>query len=365
MGHLLTIHPSHLGAHDSNAARAAVAEGYMKQCTGLWIVAPINRAVDDKAAKSLLGNTFKRQLKFDGTYSAVTFICSKTDDISRTEAADSLQLGSEMDKIEEKLTHLEHQRRDLSKQLKQARDDKQDHTDVIDDVEDQFEKWEDLQSKVERGETAYAPKATISKKRKRASPQGARKKRRRDATLDDSDVEYISSDTDDHEEIAANVEGSDDSSRTPLTGEQIEEKLEELKALKKNARRQRGDLDEKIKDLRKHLAKVEEEEAECDSRQSELCIAGRNEYSRSAIRQDFAAGIKELDQENAEEEDPDNFNPEEDVRDYDEVARSLPIFCVSSRGYQKLCDRMQKDNDVPGFTTKEQTVSILMGRALL
>lgn len=46
------------GVHDSNAARAAVAEGYMKQCTGLWIVAPINRAVDDKAAKTLLGDTF-------------------------------------------------------------------------------------------------------------------------------------------------------------------------------------------------------------------------------------------------------------------------------------------------------------------
>ncbi|KAL8853713.1 MAG: hypothetical protein Q9221_001524 [Calogaya cf. arnoldii] len=45
--------------HDANAARAAVAEGYMKQCTGLWIVAPINRAVDDKAAKSLLGESFK------------------------------------------------------------------------------------------------------------------------------------------------------------------------------------------------------------------------------------------------------------------------------------------------------------------
>ncbi|KAL9048751.1 MAG: hypothetical protein Q9162_007568 [Coniocarpon cinnabarinum] len=43
------------GVHDSNAARAKVAENYMKQCTGLWIVAPINRAVDDKAAKTLLG----------------------------------------------------------------------------------------------------------------------------------------------------------------------------------------------------------------------------------------------------------------------------------------------------------------------
>lgn len=40
----------------------------MKQCTGLWIVAPINRAVDDKAAKSLLGESFKRQLKMDGGF---------------------------------------------------------------------------------------------------------------------------------------------------------------------------------------------------------------------------------------------------------------------------------------------------------
>ncbi len=56
------------GVHDANAARAAVAEGYMKQCTGLWSVAPINRAVDDKAAKSLLGESFKRQLKMDGGF---------------------------------------------------------------------------------------------------------------------------------------------------------------------------------------------------------------------------------------------------------------------------------------------------------
>lgn len=97
------------GVHDSNAARAAVAAGYMKQCTGLWIVAPINRAVDDKAAKSLLGESFKRQLKYDGTYSRISFICSKTDDISITEASESLGLEDQfesdwatIDQIEEK-----------------------------------------------------------------------------------------------------------------------------------------------------------------------------------------------------------------------------------------------------------------------
>ena len=43
------------------------------------------------------------------------------------------------------------------------------------------------------------------------------------------------------------------------------------------------------------------------------------------------------------------------ARDYDKVAESLPVFCVSSRGYQKLCGRLEKDAEVTGFTSKEQT----------
>ena len=56
--------------HDSNAARAAVAEGYIKQCTGLWIVSPIQRSIDEKSAKVLLSESFKRQLKMDGGFNA-------------------------------------------------------------------------------------------------------------------------------------------------------------------------------------------------------------------------------------------------------------------------------------------------------
>lgn len=70
---------------------------------------------------------------------------------------------------------------------------------------------------------------------------------------------------------------------------------------------------------------------------------------------EFAAGIKELDQENQIETNEADFNPEEDLRDYAEVARSLPVFCVSSRAYQKLCGRLQRDKAVPGFATVEET----------
>ena len=55
----------------------------------------------------------------------------------------------------------------------------------------------------------------------------------------------------------------------------------------------------------------------------------------------------------AAEEDAEGFDPEADARDYDEVARSLPVFCVSSRAYQKLSGCLKKDPNVPGFTTVE------------
>ena len=88
---------------------------------------------------------------------------------------------------------------------------------------------------------------------------------------------------------------------------------------------------------------------------SALCIASRNRYSKGAIQQDFAASIKEMDQENAAKEDKENFNPEEVLRDYNEVAHSLPVFCVSSRGYQKLSSRLQRDPNVPRFQSLAET----------
>jgi len=63
-----------------------------------------------------------------------------------------------------------------------------------------------------------------------------------------------------------------------------------------------------------------------------------------------------LDQENAAEEDEENFDPEVDLRDYDAVAKTLPVFCVSSRAFQKLSGRLQKDDfNNTGFKSIEDT----------
>ncbi|KAI7569412.1 hypothetical protein KC317_g3361 [Hortaea werneckii] len=348
------------GVHDSNAARAAVAESYMKQCTGLWILAPINRAVDDKAAKTLLGDTFKRQLKYDGTYNVVTFICSKTDDISRTEATDSLGIGDEMEELDEKLEQVSRQKRSLQKHLQELEAQKKDHADVADQVDEQLEAFEDLLERAKEGETVYPPKKE-AKKRKRDGKRSStsRKKRRSHSISSDSDADDRSNDPDFDEDSTADsndeADDTDESDREPLAVDQIEAKMDEMRKINKECRQNRQHIEQKVRDMRKQMAPLKAEEAAIDARQSALCIAGRNAYSRDAIRNDFAAGIRELDQENAEEEDPEHFNPEEDLRDYDEVASNLPVFCVSSRAYQKLSGRLKKDKDVPGFEDIQQT----------
>ena len=122
--------------------------------------------------------------------------------------------------------------------------------------------------------------------------------------------------------------GCESGVQEPLTREQITEKLQELRSTKKEARAQKLEITENMTTVRKKIDDAKDTEEKIESKLSAMCISGRNEYSKGAIRQDFAAGIKELDQELAAEDDEDNFDPDADVRDYDEVARGLPVFCV-------------------------------------
>lgn len=345
------------GVHDANAARAAVAEGYMKQCTGLWIVAPINRAVDDKAAKSLLGESFKRQLKMDGGFNSVTFICSKTDDISLGEAQDSLGLNDEMEPDWEEMEKLGKQARSMKKQMAEMKDTKAVYGETMNDIDEQIEVWDSLKEKLDDGKPVYLPKAKVADKKRKGKGRGRPCKKPRMTKSSDVDSEDI-----EDSDFSVNSEdedgrGSEDEpqGQEPLTEEQIAAKLQELRATKKEARSQRLEITDKITQLRKEIEDTKEAEDKINSKMSAMCISGRNAYSKGAIQQDFAAGIKELDQELAAEEDEENFNPDAEIRDYEEVARALPVFCVSSRGYQKLQGRLRKDPHIAGFTTIEET----------
>ncbi|TGO46555.1 hypothetical protein BCON_0318g00050 [Botryotinia convoluta] len=352
------------GVHDSNAARAAVAAGYMKQCTSLWVCAPINRAVDDKAAKSLLGESFKRQLKYDGQFSRITFICSKTDEISVLEASDSLGLEDVMTEDYAKIDQIDKQVDILNAKIAELKGSMAVYNDIYHDADESLDVWDDLRRDLDAGKTVYAPKAKLEKspKRKRSSsPKMSRKKSKKSESEDD-DGDFIDDDEDEDREVENEVsdneteleeEGLDRGE--PLTIEDIEQKIDELKDIKKKARKEKVAIELAIKDVKNESKGFDAERKEIDTRMRAICIDGRNNYSKTAIQQDFATGIKELDMENAEEEDAENFNPDEDIRDYDAVARSLPVFCISSRAYQQLNGRLKKDATIPGFRNVQET----------
>ncbi|EEQ83790.2 uncharacterized protein BDCG_00595 [Blastomyces dermatitidis ER-3] len=69
-------------------------------------------------------------------------------------------------------------------------------------------------------------------------------------------------------------------------------------------------------------------------------------------KRNFVDGVRQLDEADAEEE---SFDPSVDLRDYDQVARALPVFCVSSKAYQKLKGRLRRDHAVKAFCNPEDT----------
>lgn len=135
-----------------------------------------------------------------------------------------------------------------------------------------------------QGKTVYAP-VDKSKKRKRDSrPSKSRKNRQTDFDDDSSGSDSDSSDKENSQP---------DEDRQPLDGNTINEMLASIKAEKKRTRESKRALDSELAEVRKEIRRVQEERDELLAQSKAICIKGRNEYSRGAIRQDFAMGIKE------------------------------------------------------------------------
>ncbi|KAH6918037.1 hypothetical protein BKA70DRAFT_1214040 [Coprinopsis sp. MPI-PUGE-AT-0042] len=109
------------GVDDSNAARNSIAEEFMKKATHIWILASIHRAVSDKTAHHLLGESFNLQLLlapkgFRATMNArwtnsnndqssydkqsITFIATKCDQLVASEVEHELNLYDDPERKE-------------------------------------------------------------------------------------------------------------------------------------------------------------------------------------------------------------------------------------------------------------------------
>lgn len=305
------------GVQDSNAAREEVAQDYMQNCSGLFMISPITRAVSDKTAKELLGERFRRQMKMDCGYinNVVTFVATKTDDISVTEAVFELGLEENSTEFVSPIEKLEAEARALEAKIARAKIAKA-----------SFHR--------QRNELEATTRNTATKKRSAQEPEMPSPKKIRRSTVNvDSNESGASASSANEVEEVTNTDVSQ--------GESLESRI--------------LDLDAEIDEWEKDLAEMKNTIEELQTDLLALCIRERNRLSKQQIQTDFAAGIREIDDQLAYEKDPNNFDPTENVRDYKAVSENLPVFCVSSRAYQKLCGRLVRDTDVHGFPDVEST----------
>ncbi|KAI1353072.1 hypothetical protein F5Y01DRAFT_303528 [Xylaria sp. FL0043] len=325
------------GVQDSNAARAAVAADYIQRCSGLYVVSTITRAVNDQAAQELLGERFKQQLQLDGNYSNVTFVCSKTDDINISEAVDGLGLNDEA----QRLSNARHSLSALkaSSELNKLNTRKDAISTFAEEIDKHIDRYEKLRSRQAKGEIVTPPKK-VPKKRKYEDYIARPTRRRRtdrgaDLSQSPQDIQWVSAE-DRWESFEKDLPKF--SAEHHLTREDIQLMTEYLRSQKKSAIHERNDLQGKVYDEEDELESLQEEVSQLKEQLSIACVSRRNECSRQAIRDQFALGLKELDDCQAQGTGPNNFDPGKKPRDYVEAGRSLPVFCVSSRAYQALVD---------------------------
>eukprot|EP00961_Rhodomonas_salina_P245282 3314279-Rhodomonas_salina.1 len=80
------------GVNDDNSARDKVVKEYLKKADGVWIVANMKRACNNKTAKDMLGQSFRRQLLMDGQYGSLAFIATQSDEFQRSDVIRSIGL---------------------------------------------------------------------------------------------------------------------------------------------------------------------------------------------------------------------------------------------------------------------------------
>ncbi|OLN81839.1 Nuclear GTPase SLIP-GC 4 [Colletotrichum chlorophyti] len=342
------------GGRDSNATRAAVAAKYVKECSRLWVVAPITRAVDDKTAKTLMGDHFKQQLKYDGTYANITFICTKADDIGLDEAASSLGLEGFIAKEEQRRTAIKSNSDVKKKELVNLEAEKSAVQERYTNVAKDLDTWQGLHRQVIKGQKTFPPMES-PRKRKRLRPDSPKnspvsKKMKKEPGLSDTD------DSSDDDSDVVDEQLADDNQEEPLTAEEARKNVDELKAMKRSVREEKREITKKIAQLKTDIKDLNIQHKNIKTSMYQKCVQGRNLYSREAIKEDFAFGLKELDEELlADQQHDPQEQSQTEVPDYEKIGKDLPVFCISSRGYQQMRGRMKKDQRVVGFTTLEET----------
>ncbi|KAG2047441.1 hypothetical protein BDR06DRAFT_985189 [Suillus hirtellus] len=360
---------------DVNPARNRIAKDYMKKCNCIWILAPITRAVDDKTARDLLGEAFRTQLMTHRIKFLLKLYTSATkcDDITCSEVITALDL--EDDPALEKINKCIISCMEETAELKLERADAELKAEVIDG---RLKRLQAVIQQCQKDKTALAngtmlmPHQTtqsMGKKRKNTSSKESGPAKRLKSSTFGQDSEDDTSDSDmdvddacggqksveeeQEKEDTQHDDGIEDEPEEEVTVKvldaRIDDALESIKAALEeldDARKAQINIKDALDDLMR-------KEMEARRDQSTFCSLKRSEFSRNALKEDFRVGLKLFDDAAAEEQDPEAFDPTQNLRNYDEV--DLQVFTCSSRDYVRITGRIERDGDPSCFSNIADT----------
>ena len=310
------------GVLDVNAGRSTTWKEYQGVCSRIWLVMPITRAVDDDVTKRLLGDGFTTQLKADGDISKVTFICTKTDDINVSEVNDDIPdedldaMSSEP--IHERMAKLDSMIRVTQNSLVKLERDKEEKA----------------------HEKAYINEYSSKLDMALASPTprilGYKRKSNMDlATLVEKGIPFQRDSVDDDDEDSIRI--------SSMTKEELLTESQAASGRIKELFGSMNGINQQIETLQSHEMQYKTQKSVLQHEPHRSCIVRRNEFTRPRVKEAFSERIREDDEK--------DHNDELDGprRNYNALEANVPVYCVSSRAYQKLEGRMINDSDVKGF----------------
>lgn len=363
------------GVADSNAARGSIAQRYLTNCASLWVVAPIVRAVDDKVARQLLGEGLKRQLRRDGVLNRITFVCSKADEIVISELRNRLlankKLAADITAIDERKAILSFEKDTLAKEMSVTT---QKHNEVSSDfkaLQQECSHYYQLSLMAKSGKQVHPPVQQRSKRTLEEETAGPNKQPKIQeymwsqpfstrAYSPMSTVQGISkpaTSNTDTKVAKQDVERApeQDVTQPALTIADINRKLKELRLSRHKIRDEKDKLKAARQDQKRRMTLLQEQENDLADREFATYVEGRNAYCSEAIREDFVAGIHDMEKDDAQEDD-DEFNPEpDDEEPGPESQQDLPVFCTSSQAFHKLRGRLEGEKIFNKFKTLDQT----------
>jgi hypothetical protein len=307
------------GVADANEARGKVADMYLRNCHHVMIVSAMKRAIDDKAAKDLIDDTFQRQMQYDCNYHHMTFVPTIKDDINVLEVERALGLEEAFAEPNERLTELKQQVASLKKKDSELKRKLDKAEGQLTSLKNDNKRWKRRSENSVAGKmielTAKTPKRKVSDKGGNQITKASQKK------------------TYSPEEVTAEFKCSEET----LQHFTIEKEDLELAYL-----RSHHDLESK----EDTLAQIEHD-------LQAKAIKERDAYAERRIREDFRSGYEQLGRDLVAEFD------DQTLRDRDthaqKSAMNLSVLSTSAAAYQVLRKKHENTRLGKGFSTLADT----------